>query len=192
MWCDCIVALEKSVVHLSSENQRLAEKTEDLESRSRRCNLRVVGMPEKLEGGDSIKFMLDIFTEVLDPVIVPSPSMLDRAHRIGPPPPVSGDDNIRPRVFIVRFHNYRDKERILQRQSRDQLNFRGCKVFIFPDLSLSVAKKRAQFLNVKRKLHEKKVKFSLRFPAHLHVDHAGEKLQFDSHEDAQRWFDSHF
>jgi hypothetical protein len=36
---DRIVALEKTVAWLSSENQKLIDKTDDLESRSRVCNL---------------------------------------------------------------------------------------------------------------------------------------------------------
>ncbi|KAK6326751.1 hypothetical protein J4Q44_G00023960 [Coregonus suidteri] len=114
-YSDRIVAFEKTVAHLSSENQKLIDKTDDLESRSRRCNLRVVGIPEKREGGDSVKFMSEFLAVVLGPAIVPAPPKLDRAHRIGPSP-VGGDDNSKPRVFIVRFHYYRDKERILQRQ----------------------------------------------------------------------------
>lgn len=135
--------------------------------------------------------MSDFFVEVLGPAIIPSPPKLDQAHHIGPSP-AGGDDNSKPRVFIVRFQYYCDKERILQRQGRDQLHFCGHKVFIFPGLSSSVTKKRAKFLDVKRNLHDKNMKFSLHFPARLQFEHAGGKLQFDSHEDAQRWFDSHF
>ncbi|KAJ8016201.1 hypothetical protein DPEC_G00004730 [Dallia pectoralis] len=117
-YSDRIVALEETVARLSSENQQLKDKTDDLESRSRRCNLRIVGIPEKMERGDPVGFMTGF--------------------------------------------------------------------------SRSVAKKRALFLDIKRRLSEKKVKFSLRFPARLFLEHAGERLTFDSYEDAQRWFDRHF
>ncbi|KAJ7984265.1 hypothetical protein DPEC_G00362870 [Dallia pectoralis] len=60
---DRIVALEETVARLSSENQQLKDKTDDLESRSRRCNLRIVGIPEKMERGDPVGFMTGFFTE---------------------------------------------------------------------------------------------------------------------------------
>ncbi|KAJ7995644.1 hypothetical protein DPEC_G00246720 [Dallia pectoralis] len=154
-YSDRIVALEETVARLSSENQQLKDKNDDLESRSRRCNLRIVGIPEKMERGDPVGFMTGFFTEVLGTTLVPAPLKLDRAHRIGAPPTPDGV-NPKPRVFIVRFHNFQDKERVLRRQSRDQLIFRGIKVFIFPDLTSSIAKKRALFLGIKRRLSEKK------------------------------------
>lgn len=169
-YSDRIVALEKTVTQLSSKYQKLTDKTEDLESRSCRCNLQVVGIPEKLEGGDPVK-MWDFLQEVLGLDVVASPPQLDRAHRLSP---AGEHTNPKPRVCIVPFYDYRDKECILHR-GRDQLHFRARNVLIFLDLSSSVAKKRAKFLSVKRNLHERKVTFSLRFPARLHVDCA-EKL----------------
>ncbi|KAJ8006227.1 hypothetical protein DPEC_G00126120 [Dallia pectoralis] len=96
-YSDRIVALEETVARLSSENQQLKDKTDDLESRSRRCNLRIVASPRR--------------------------EPCSWASNVGSP---------------------------------------------------------------------KKVKFSLRFPARLFLEHAGERLPFDSHEDAQPWFDRHF
>ncbi|KAJ8001152.1 hypothetical protein DPEC_G00188270 [Dallia pectoralis] len=109
-----------------------------------------------MERGDPVGFMTGFFTEVLGTTLVPNPLNLDRAHRIGAPPTPDGV-NTKPRVFIIRFHN-------------------------FQDLTSSVAKKKALFLGIKRRLSEKK-KFSLRFPARLFLEHAGERLTFDSHED---------
>ncbi|XP_053532668.1 low-density lipoprotein receptor-related protein 1B-like [Ictalurus punctatus] len=43
-YSDCIVALEPTVLKLTSANKQLTEKVEDLESRSWRCNLRVIGI----------------------------------------------------------------------------------------------------------------------------------------------------
>ncbi|KAJ8005468.1 hypothetical protein DPEC_G00146950 [Dallia pectoralis] len=121
-YSDRIVSLEETVAWLSSENQQLKEKNEDLKSRSCRCNLRIVGIPEKMEHGDPVGFMTGFFTEVLGTTLVPTPLKLDRAHRIGAPPMPDGV-NLKPQVFIVRFHNFQDKESVLQRQSRDQLIF---------------------------------------------------------------------
>ncbi|KAJ7998661.1 hypothetical protein DPEC_G00207190 [Dallia pectoralis] len=158
----------------------MADKIGDLESRSRRCNLRVVGIPERLEGADPVSFMSGFFPEVLCDSFAPSPMKLDRAHRLGPHPTPGSAAKSGPRVMIVKFHNFRDKEAILRRPAREQLHFRGKKIHIFPDFTSVVAKKRAAFVDVKRILHEKKIRFSLRFPAILHVNHSGENLRFAS------------
>ncbi|KAJ8012603.1 hypothetical protein DPEC_G00044580 [Dallia pectoralis] len=71
--------------------------------------------------------------------------------------------------------------------SGEQLHFRGKKIQIFPDFTSVVAKKRAAFVDVKRILHEKKIRFSLRFPAILLVNHNGENLRFASPAEAKAW-----
>ncbi|KAJ8015423.1 hypothetical protein DPEC_G00025960 [Dallia pectoralis] len=70
-------ALELAVTCLSSECRQMADKIDDLESRSRRCNLRGVGVPERLEGADPVAFMSGFFTEVLGDSLAPSPMKLD-------------------------------------------------------------------------------------------------------------------
>ncbi|KAJ7990681.1 hypothetical protein DPEC_G00302920 [Dallia pectoralis] len=85
-YSDWASALELAVTRLSSECRQMAYKIDDLESRSRRCNLRVVGIPERLEGADPVAFMSGFFTEVLSDSLAPSLMKLDRAHCLGPHP----------------------------------------------------------------------------------------------------------
>ncbi len=77
--------------------------------------------------------------------------------------------NSRPRVMIVKFHYYQDKERAL-RVSRDKLIYRGDRVTFYPDYSMSVNKKRVAFNPVKTLLYQRGVKFRMIFPAVLKVD----------------------
>lgn len=65
----------------SREMKRLHEKCTDLESRSRRQNLRIIGVSEGAEGASATRFMADFFTEVLGPENFTSPVIIDRAHR---------------------------------------------------------------------------------------------------------------
>lgn len=65
----------------SREMKRLHEKCTDLESRSRRQNLRIIRVPEGAEGASATRFMADFFTEVLGPENFTSPVIIDRAHR---------------------------------------------------------------------------------------------------------------
>lgn len=190
-YSDRIVALEQTVLKLTSANKQLTDKVEDLESRSRRCNLRVIGIPERAEANDPVTFMSQFFQDVLGSEIFPTPPLLDRAHRIGSASSVDRE-NQRPRVMIVRFHYYGDKEKVLRRGNWNQLFYQSRKVFIFPDLSSSVAKRRAAFSAVRNNLREKNVRFSLKFPARLMIDLDDEKFQFDCPKEAQRWFNERY
>ncbi|XP_053481877.1 uncharacterized protein LOC128608266 [Ictalurus furcatus] len=144
-YSDRIVALEQTVLKLISANKQLSEKVEDLESRSRRCTLRVIGIPEREEGSDLVTFMSKFFQDVLGSEIFPTAPLLDRAHRIGPVPSEEQRENQRSRVVIVRFHYFHDREKVVRRGNWNQLFHQGRKVFIFPDFSSSVAKRRAAF-----------------------------------------------
>ena len=190
---DRLTALEETCTRLQSENTQLMAKTEDLELQSRCNNLRMIGIPEKTEGADPVKFMATFLTEVLGASFFSSPPILDRAHRIGPAHSAEEGKGARPRVFIVRFHYLSDKERVL-RGERDaqQLKYHGQNVYFFPDMTTNIAKKRASFAGVKRCLYEKQVRFSLLFPARLRVEHRGEKRFFECPKEAQTFYDSQF
>ena len=54
--------VEKRCAVLATENQLLREKTDDLENRARRVNLRVTGIPEGVEQGRPSDFMSSFFT----------------------------------------------------------------------------------------------------------------------------------
>ncbi|KAJ3594149.1 hypothetical protein NHX12_006481 [Muraenolepis orangiensis] len=170
------------------DNTRLLYKVEDLENRSRRSNLRIVGIPKKTEAQDPVSFMLSFFAEILGSDFFPTPPVLDRANRIGP---ASADKERNwPRVFIVCFHYHRDKGQVARRRG-EQLYFRGNKVI--QDHSANTARKRSAFNAVKGKLHEKKVKFGIQMPAlRLWVVHDGTRVFFDSPEQAQTFYDRHF
>ena len=188
-YSDRIVSLEKSVIGLLEDNQKLLAKSEDLERRSRKSNMRVVGIGENMERDDPIGFMSAFFKEVLGDDFSPTPLVLDRAHRIGTiAKPTEQQPRPRPRVFIVCFHYYQDKERVARRRG-DQLYYRGQKVFIFQDHSASMAKKRAAFNDVKAKLHTKKINFGIQMPAaRLWIMHEEKRVYFDSSDTAEAFY----
>ncbi|KAL6461347.1 hypothetical protein MHYP_G00294910 [Metynnis hypsauchen] len=61
---DRIVTLENKCESLRARNAELMDKLDDLENRSRRANLRVIGIPEKLEGDNAVNFMTDLLFEL--------------------------------------------------------------------------------------------------------------------------------
>src|SRR4029434_6266944 len=69
---------EKQCASLLTENQLLRHKADDLENRSRRMNLRVVGIPEGSEQGRPTDFMSSFFATLF------GESNLSRRHCIEP------------------------------------------------------------------------------------------------------------
>lgn len=49
--------LQAKVTQFEKQVTDMADHIDDLENRSRRCNLRVVGLPEGTEGKDAVTFM---------------------------------------------------------------------------------------------------------------------------------------
>ncbi len=89
----------------------MADKVIDLENRSRRNNLRLVGLPEKEEGSDACAFLEKFLPETLELGESVTPLIIERAHRI----PSSAQKNrqdgkVQPRTVIMKFLNFKQKE----------------------------------------------------------------------------------
>uniref|UniRef100_A0A3B1JIU5 L1 transposable element RRM domain-containing protein n=1 Tax=Astyanax mexicanus TaxID=7994 RepID=A0A3B1JIU5_ASTMX len=162
-----IDSLESAVAELERVNDKIMLKLDDLESRSRRNNIRIIGVPEGSEGPRVIDFVAGLLPKLLGESNFESPLLVDRAHRsLRPRPP----DGARPRPIIARIHLFQAKEKILQlRRSTGPLQFQGHKILIFPDYTSAVIEKRRQFAETLGVLREMKITHSLRFPARLQV-----------------------
>lgn len=175
-WTTSLHSLEPTVVSLKKEVASLQAKCVDLECRSRRSNLRLVGIPEGLEGPQPTKFVADALAEIFD---LSEPPLLARAHRTLAPKPAEGS---RPRAFVICFHRYDVKEDIWRKASRGgQLKFRDKTVFVFPDFLPEIAKKRAAYYDVKRLLRSMPdVKYGLRRLTGFRITKNGAEHVFDT------------
>uniref|UniRef100_A0A3Q0SYH9 L1 transposable element RRM domain-containing protein n=1 Tax=Amphilophus citrinellus TaxID=61819 RepID=A0A3Q0SYH9_AMPCI len=164
-----ISALEVTCGQLREENALLKVKLNDLEGRSRRCNIRVLGIKEGEEQGRPTDFITRLIPEVLGKDNFAKPVKIDRAHRSLRPKPQPDE---RPRAIIARIHNARDVANIL-RLSRlhSPLMYNGARVSIFPDYTAEVVSQRMAYNNVRKKLTEAGAKCSLPYPAKLQVVH---------------------
>lgn len=105
---DAIANLEQQVAELKKEVVSLAAKAEDLEARSRRCNLRIFGVKEGREAGVSAStFVAKLLQKVMG---LDEPPVIDRAHCTLQQAPGDGQP---PRAFVVKCHYYQEKESIL-------------------------------------------------------------------------------
>ncbi len=174
--------LEALCQDIVAANKALHAKLDDLEGRSRRLNIKITGLQEKVENGRPTEFVEKLIPDLLGAQNFPSGVKVDRTHRISPLPAKGG----RPRTLIARIHYYPVKELIL-RLSRQQspLQFEGMGISIYPDLTADVLLQRRNFDVVKKKLKEAGVRYGLLYPARLIVTHGSEKRIFNSVADAE-------
>ena len=130
-----LLTVEASCAMLTESNAKLLAKVSDLESRSRRNNIRVVGVPESVEGPRPTAFFADLLMEVFGKGVLDSPPECDRAHRTLSVKPKPGQ---RARPVIIRLHRYQVKERIIceARTRRGKLQYRGSPISIYFILGL--------------------------------------------------------
>lgn len=182
-----IVNVEKSLADLEKENKDLRSKLSDLEGRSRRNNIKIVGIPEGEEKGRPTDFVSHRIPKLLGAENFDKPVVIDRAHHTLQPKPADG---AKPRTIIARVHLAQEKEKILQLGRQRTLDYGGSRIFIFPDYTAEVMEKRRSFKEVLQLLREKNVQHSLRFPARLHIQHQGQVKAFSSPADAKNFIDN--
>lgn len=143
----------------------VADKNEDLEARSGRCNLRITGIKEGRESGNSPQtFMAGLLKDALG--LDNSPT-LDRSHRTLRARPGDKDP---PRAFVIKCHYYQEKEAILRKaaKAKDLITSDSDKIRIYPDYTQTLVKQRAAFRDVKKILMDcQGVEYRLRYPAIL-------------------------
>ncbi|KAK1901706.1 LINE-1 type transposase domain containing protein 1 [Dissostichus eleginoides] len=119
-----------------------SDRNEDLEARSRRFNLCITRIQEKLEAG---KNPTDFVTKLLRETLgLEKEPLLDRSHhtlRVRP------QEDQPPRAFVVRFHYYREKEAILRKAATatDLTMPHRDRIRVFPDYTQATVVKRHSF-----------------------------------------------
>uniref|UniRef100_A0A3P9J1C5 L1 transposable element RRM domain-containing protein n=1 Tax=Oryzias latipes TaxID=8090 RepID=A0A3P9J1C5_ORYLA len=164
-----LTSLQATVASLTDRVGSLSQKCEDLEGRSRRNNIRVVGVPEGSEGSRATDFVATLLQDLLS---LDSKPVLDLAHRSLGARPRDGDP---PRPFIARVNLFQQRNEILRKAGASApLLYQGKRVMIFPDFTATVSKKRAAFAKVKKELRScPGVKFGLFYPAVLRITLSG-------------------
>lgn len=174
--------LEGSLQEILATNKALRAKLDDLEGRSRRQNIKIVGLPENVEAGHPTEFVEKLIQNLLGTKNFPGGIKVDRPHRIGPLSLKGG----RPRIMIARIHHYPVKEMILKlSRLHSPLKYEEAHVSIFPDFTAEVLSQRRAFDGVKKKLKEAGIRFGMLFPARLIVTQGNKKKIFGSLSEAE-------
>uniref|UniRef100_A0AAZ1XGH6 L1 transposable element RRM domain-containing protein n=1 Tax=Oreochromis aureus TaxID=47969 RepID=A0AAZ1XGH6_OREAU len=178
---DDIVHLQAKVDAMSKELAKLENKCEDLESRSRRNNIRIVGVPEEnvLSATDVSVLLMEAFQLGKEPLV-------DRGHRTLAPKPIIGE---RPRAMVVKLHYYADCARILQKaRELQRVQINNMTISVFPDHTAKTARARAAFNEVRRQLRGiQGVRFGILYPARLRITYQGMQRDFVSPEEAKEY-----
>lgn len=187
-YSDRVVELETQLTSLSSQVKQLSSKVEDLESRQRRDNCRIIGVEESL--GD-IRMERSVAKLLQDALGLDYTPTLDRAHRSLLPKPKQGDP---PRPIVVKFHYFQEKMDVLRRAlSRRPVLHNNKPIYIYPDYTAAVRKRRAAFKEARELLsHCPNTRFGLLFPATLKITGPhGEQRSFDNPAEAKQYIIGH-
>lgn len=156
--------------------EMMQRKIANMEDRSRCCNVRVIGLPERVEGSNTVQFLTSSL-----PKWFPTLSAMDgeimRAHRV-----YSNDrkKSNGPRTLIFNTLRFTTRQLILRASKKSPLVMNGRSVRFSPDYSGYTVKRRQAFAQAMNTARNKGVEFFLLYPATLKVKAAGKTEVFQS------------
>ena len=163
-----VTKLLAEVKRLSTLTESLQNKCDDFETKSRRWNVRVVGVPEEPQHNSPL-FVGELLQKAFhfeEAVVV------DHCRRSFQQMPKPGQP---PRTIIARLHYLTDCTEILrlakvhQKIKVDDLSFS-----VFPDFTPPVAKARAAFNGLRNQLRGLPgVRYGITYPARFHISFNG-------------------
>lgn len=152
---DMTLELSQEMMECMKRQRVLQNKLTDLESRSRRNNMRIFGVDEREQPKSMVQFMTDFLQRELK-----LPADLDlkiqRAHRI----PTAARPGISPRPIIINFQEFTTKEFVLReawKKGRIQLHDRA--IYFDNDYATEVVQKRREYQKIKKILKERGIRF---------------------------------
>ena len=180
--------LGKNMKHLQKRVDLMASQLDDSEGRSRRNNIRIIGVPEKAEGPSADLFVEDLITQGLQPRGLSKFFGVERAHRVpGKRPPPGAP----PRTIIARIFHFRDRDTILQEaRVAPPVTYQNSKIGLFPDFTLQVQRQRRTFTELKKALRGQNIRYAMLFPAKLRVADGTKTYFFLTPEEGWRWLEA--
>lgn len=186
---DAVATLEYRLDKTQKIVEELSTKCLDLECRSRRSNMIIVGLSESAtEGTDSIpKFLEKWIPQMIGaPECYLTPLSIERAHRLGKPRETA---SAKPRPLILKFLNHRDKVKVMNMaRDKGKMMHGTHQIMFFHDHPQSLQEKRKKYDAVKKNLRARGIKdFGIIHPARLLLTHEGQRHVFDSPTAAERF-----
>ncbi len=159
----------RAVTDLRNQLERLTEKMTDMEDRSRRNNVRLVGLPEGAEGSNAAGFLRVNFSKWI-PSLKGHDIEIDRAHHVCD----GGRGSDRPHTLIFHVLRWHDRSEILKgaqqaypvKCAQDNVT-----LLFFPDFSPATTIRRKAFGPVLKKMTALGLQPFLTYPAVIKLRH---------------------
>lgn len=165
---------ETSMDYALSSLKALQDKVTYLEDYSRLNNVRVMGIPEKAEGGDMMGFVLGLLSEQLG-LDVNIGFEIERVHRVGQA------EEGRTRHVLIRFLRFSAREAVLAAaREKEEVKWDDKKLSFFQDLSHEVLQQRKKFDDVKKQLKGYGIRYFMKYPATLKFSVNNKRHSFTS------------
>uniref|UniRef100_K7E0C9 L1 transposable element RRM domain-containing protein n=1 Tax=Monodelphis domestica TaxID=13616 RepID=K7E0C9_MONDO len=164
---------QQDTIRQNKKNEKIEEnvkhlihKTDNLENRSRRDNLRIIGLPEDHDKRKSLDIILEEIIQENCPEILEQEGKveIERIHRS---PPVFNPQLTTPRNVIAKFKNNQIKEQVLQAAKKKPFRYHGNMVRITQDLSASTLKDQKAWNMIFRKARELGLQPRIKYPSKL-------------------------
>ncbi|KAJ1143352.1 hypothetical protein NDU88_009661 [Pleurodeles waltl] len=142
----------------------LRSKLIDLEDRSRRDNVRLLGFPETIEGANIHSYLQETLPKLTGLTFNP-PLEFQRVHRLGPK---IGEDANRLRPIIECLLRHVQTRQLLQAaRSHGTFLMDGLEIRLTADFSKETSERRRAFLALRPRLRQMEVKYGLFEPARM-------------------------
>ncbi|XP_042329182.1 uncharacterized protein LOC121933469 [Sceloporus undulatus] len=139
-WVLELAALRMENRSLCEYVRRMEGRCRTLENRSRRNNLRILGLLEGVEGNDAVSFLQRTLPAILGFPPEGLPLEIESARRV--PGGASWDPSGRPRPLVFHLLRFADKTAILQAARARPLSYASVQVTILPDFCSSLSQRR--------------------------------------------------
>uniref|UniRef100_A0A8C9GDK2 LINE-1 type transposase domain-containing protein 1 n=1 Tax=Piliocolobus tephrosceles TaxID=591936 RepID=A0A8C9GDK2_9PRIM len=178
-----IDSLEDQIEEFSKDTVQMTkqminkERQRDIEDRSRSCNIRLIGIPEKENNDNGAE---DIIKEIIDENFseLKKGSSLEIVSACRVPSKID-EKRLTPRHILVKFWNSNDKEKIIRAsRERREITYQGTRIRLTADLSLDTLDARSKWSNVFKVLLAKGFNPRILYPAKMAFDFRGKTKVF--------------
>lgn len=165
--------------------KKLEAKLADSEDRNRRCNLRIVGLKEGVEGSNTVQYLNKALL-VWFPSLQTEKLEVMRAHRIYDSRE-QDRDRPRPRTLIFSSLRCTTREAILRAARKEPPSVDGRQLRFYPDYSAHTLQCRRAFSQALNLAKEKGLETFLCYPASLKVKVGSDMHEFQDAEKAEEF-----